>query len=59
MNQFFTYTVIIGLMLTSISAAADSTDIHENAGTRAMTFLKIGVRCRGNEYGGIASRCDR
>ena len=43
MNQRFTYTFITILMLACISVAADSTDIHENAGTRAMTFLKIGV----------------
>ena len=43
MNRFFTYTFIVGLSLACLSAAADSTDIHENAGTRAMTFLKIGV----------------
>lgn len=43
MNQFFIFTLIIGLTLLSLSAGADSTDIHENAGTRAMTFLKIGV----------------
>lgn len=43
MNQFFPYTLIIVLMLACLPAAADGTDIHENAGTRAMTFLKIGV----------------
>ena len=43
MNQRFTYIFITILMLACISVAADSTDIHENAGTRAMTFLKIGV----------------
>ncbi len=43
MNQFFTYTLIIALIFACLPAAADSTDIHENAGTRAMTFLKIGV----------------
>ncbi len=39
----FTYTLIAIFTLISLSTAADSTDIHENAGTRAMTFLKIGV----------------
>ncbi len=39
----FTSTFIIALILTCLPVAADSTDIHENAGTRAMTFLKIGV----------------
>ena len=43
MNRFFTYTFIVGLIFACLSAAADNTDIHENAGTRAMTFLKIGV----------------
>ena len=43
MNQRFTYIFIAILILTCLPAAADSTDIHENAGTRAMTFLKIGV----------------
>ena len=39
----FTYTLIIVLSLACLPTAADNTDIHENAGTRAMTFLKIGV----------------
>ena len=43
MDQGFTYILIIISVLACVSAAADSTDIHENAGTRAMTFLKIGV----------------
>ena len=43
MNQFFTYTLIILFIFPCLSVAADNTDIHENAGTRAMTFLKIGV----------------
>ena len=43
MNQFFTYVIIILFIFACLPAAADSTDIHENAGTRAMTFLKIGV----------------
>ena len=43
MNQRFVYTFIAILSLISLPAAADSSDIHENAGTRAMTFLKIGV----------------
>ena len=43
MNRCFTYTLIIALILACIPATADNTDIHENAGTRAMTFLKIGV----------------
>lgn len=44
MNYIFTFTFLIISILTCIPAVAiDSTDIHENAGTRAMTFLKIGV----------------
>jgi len=45
MNRFFRPAIILVLlMLTCIRiTAADNTDIHENAGTRAMTFLKIGV----------------
>lgn len=30
-------------MLSNVPIMADNSDIHENAGTRAMTFLKIGV----------------
>lgn len=40
MNRFL---LIITLILAAIPAAAQNTDIHENAGTRAMTFLKIGI----------------
>ena len=43
MNQRITYIFIAILTLTCLPVAADSSDIHENAGTRAMTFLKIGV----------------
>ena len=43
MNQRYIYIFIAIFILTSQPAAADSSDIHENAGTRAMTFLKIGV----------------
>ena len=43
MNRFFTYTFITVLIFACIPVIADNTDIHENAGTRAMTFLKIGV----------------
>ena len=43
MNRRFIYIFIAIFILTSQPAAADSSDIHENAGTRAMTFLKIGV----------------
>ena len=39
----FTYTFIIVFILACMPVAADNADIHENAGTRAMTFLKIGV----------------
>lgn len=43
MNRFFTYISCVVFIFACIPAAADNTDIHENAGTRAMTFLKIGV----------------
>ena len=43
MNQRYISIFIAIFILTSQPAAADSSDIHENAGTRAMTFLKIGV----------------
>ena len=43
MNRFFTYISIVVFIFACIPVAADNTDIHENAGTRAMTFLKIGV----------------
>ena len=39
----FTYTLILILSLVCMHATAQNTDIHENAGTRAMSFLKIGV----------------
>ena len=35
--------LILALLHAVLPAIADSTDIHENAGTRAMTFLKIGA----------------
>ena len=37
------FLLITTLILAAIPAAAQNTDIHENAGTRAMTFLKIGI----------------
>ncbi len=43
MQKLFIQTLIIILILASMPAAAQNTDIHENAGTRAMTFLKIGI----------------
>ena len=43
MNRCFTYALILTFILVCMPAAANSADIHENAGTRAMTFLKIGV----------------
>ncbi len=43
MYQRITYIFIAILTLVCLPVAADSSDIHENAGTRAMTFLKIGV----------------
>lgn len=41
MNRFYIYISVF--IFACIPVAADNTDIHENAGTRAMTFLKIGV----------------
>ena len=35
--------IIVFFVFACLPVAADNTDIHENAGTRAMTFLKIGV----------------
>ena len=43
MNRFFTYISFVIYIFACGPVAADNTDIHENAGTRAMTFLKIGV----------------
>lgn len=43
MKYIFTLFLIFFCLSASLSIAADNTDIHENAGTRAMTFLKIGI----------------
>lgn len=43
MNRLLPVILTILFILSSVSVGADNTDIHENAGTRAMTFLKIGV----------------
>ena len=43
MKRTITYLYIIVFMLSNVLVMADNSDIHENAGTRAMTFLKIGV----------------
>lgn len=43
MQKLFVRTLMSVLILAAIPAAAQNTDIHENAGTRAMTFLKIGI----------------
>ena len=43
MNRLFTYISFVVFIFACLPVAADNTDIHENAGTRAMTFLKIGV----------------
>ncbi len=43
MKSIFPYILILTIILPFYPAAADNTDIHENAGTRAMTFLKIGI----------------
>ncbi len=41
-NQYFILFILCAIALSPWTAA-DGADIHENAGTRAMTFLKIGV----------------
>ncbi len=43
MNRFFISISFVIYIFACGPVAADNTDIHENAGTRAMTFLKIGV----------------
>ena len=43
MYRIYTFIFLFSFILPLISVVADNTDIHENAGTRAMTFLKIGV----------------
>lgn len=43
MKRTITCLYIIVFMLSYVPVMADNSDIHENAGTRAMTFLKIGV----------------
>ncbi len=43
MYRIYTFIFLFSFIFPSISVVADNTDIHENAGTRAMTFLKIGV----------------
>lgn len=43
MKRTITHIHIIIFLLFSLPIMADNSDIHENAGTRALTFLKIGV----------------
>lgn len=43
MYRIYAFIFLFSFILPSISVVADNTDIHENAGTRAMTFLKIGI----------------
>ena len=43
MKYVFTLLFILVCITPTLSDAADNSDIHENAGTRAMTFLKIGI----------------
>lgn len=43
MKQIIAFITFILFLFTSLPTLADNSDIHENAGTRAMTFLKIGV----------------
>ncbi len=48
MNKFFiSFLIIILISVGMPASSAQNTDIHENAGTRAMTFLKIGVGAKG------------
>ena len=58
MKYFFSICLILVSIFATSTEAADNTDIHENAGTRAMTFLKIGDRRKGNRNGRI-SCCSR
>ncbi len=44
-NRYFLWLILCMIALYSWTVA-DGADIHENAGTRAMTFLKIGVGAR-------------
>ena len=55
MKRIITYIHIIFFLFTSISILADNSDIHENAGTRAMTFLKIGVGAKAIGMGSLKS----
>ena len=59
MQKLFIQTLIITLILASMPAAAQNTDIHENAGTRAMTFLKIGIGAKAMGMGRITRRRNR
>ena len=43
MKLIITFILFIIFISASIPVIADNSDIHENADTRAMTFLKIGV----------------
>ncbi|MCG9126654.1 PorV/PorQ family protein [Candidatus Poribacteria bacterium] len=51
MYRILTVILILTYTFIGITASADNTDIHENAGTRAMTFLKIGVGAKGMGMG--------
>ena len=49
-NRYLSLFVLCGIVLYPW-AAADGADIHENVGTRAMTFLKIGVGAKAISMG--------
>ncbi len=51
MNRIVAFILILACTLIGMTVSADNTDIHENAGTRAMTFLKIGVGAKGMGMG--------
>ncbi len=51
MERIVAFILIITFTLIGRFVSADNTDIHENAGTRAMTFLKIGVGAKGMGMG--------
>ncbi len=43
MKYIFSLFIILFCLPATLSIAADNSDIHENAGTRAMIFLKRGI----------------
>ncbi len=49
-NRYFSLFILCGIALCPWTIA-DGADIHENVGTRAMTFLKIGVGAKAISMG--------